>query len=504
METLMWGAVLRFLQTLSLAAPTTLIGFFVAALLIQMVGAEKTRQLFGGKGWTSIAKAWLIGMALPVCSLGCLPILVWLRRSGVKAGAILAFAISAPLFNPISLLWGLTLSDPMVILSFSFISLLIVSAVGGVVDWFVPPVSVEAPPANPARGLRRMTSVGLTMSQLLCSRTSVYLLIGVLGVSWLSLLLPRGYLQASAERGDLLAPAFMGLIAMPAYETPLTAIVKLGDMFQHGNSVGAALTLLVLGAGMNLGLLVWSTMSFGWRPCLMFVGTLWFVSLSAAYLIDKPLTPRGVDPAGHTHAFDVYCNPFPSDIDMDLAQIQKLWLEGTTSYELVALTTLATILAIGVLLWSTRLQSVIDRWGTAPSHLRFDRELSPKTLMGLSVLGLLAGSVFSCYLFYPPRHEILEEMRLANVELGSAGTSHSWETIEYWLPIQENWTRKLEVSMYLRAEEFGPYERAKLKVLRDKLDLLRHSAEDRDPDTVHQAALSMTQAYSRVRRALAP
>ena len=47
---------------------------------------------------------------LPVCSIGVIPILREMKRIGIRPGAITAFALSAPLFNPLSLMYGLTLS----------------------------------------------------------------------------------------------------------------------------------------------------------------------------------------------------------------------------------------------------------------------------------------------------------------------------------------------------------------------------------------------------------
>lgn len=502
METIALGALLRLMQSISLAAPTILIGVFVAAILQQMVGPERTRRLFGDGTWRSIPVAWLIGMALPVCSLGCLPILYYLRRAGVTSGAILAFAISAPLFNPISILWGLTLSDPVVILTFCLISLIIVTVVGGVADRFVTTPASSAEGANQALGLKRMFGVGLSMTRFLFGSTTLFMAIGLLGVAGLSWLLPRGYLESSAERSDWLAPLFMGAIALPAYETPLTAIVKLGDMFQHGNSVGAALTLLILGAGMNLGLIAWSIFHFGWRATGAFIGTLFFVAVVAGYIVDRPMTPHGIDPVGHTHAFDVYCNPFQADVPMTPPQVVAKWVEGTSSYELIALVALALLGVVGLALRALRWDTTLSTWSGTIATLKYDRELSPRTLLAVSAVGLFCGSIFSCYLFYPPKSEILEEMRLANVEIGSAATSQSWDTIEYWLPIQDAWTRKLEVSLFLRAEEYGPFEQAKLSLLRDKLDLLRHAAEDRDPQQAHAIAMAMTRAYSRMRLAI--
>lgn len=504
MDTAAWGALLRLLQTISVSAPTVLIGFFVAAILAEMVGPERTRRLFGNGQRASLFWAWLIGMSLPVCSLGCLPIIGYLWKAGVKPGSILAFAISAPLFNPISILWGLTLSDPVVILSFCVVSLVIVSIVGLLMDQIVSAPACTAESPNPALGIRRILAVGLSMGRSIAGYTTLYCLLGILGVALLSLLLPYSYLQTSAERTDPLAPLFMGMIAMPAYETPLTAIVKLGDMFQHGNSVGAALTLLILGAGMNLGFLVWTFMRFQWRAAGLFIGTLFAVSVVAGYLVDRPLTPTGIEAAGHTHAFDVYCSPFPAGTEVSAQMVVNKWLEGTASFEGLALGAILFFLALHFLLLCIRLQPSVIGWVRTPQPLQYDRSLSGRTLFVVWGSLLLFMSVFSCYLFYPPREEIMEEMRLANSELGSAGTTQSWETIEYWLPIQEDWTRKLEVAMFLRGQPIGPYEKAKLRSLREKLDILRHAAEDRDPIATRTCALAMARSYSRLRYSILP
>ena len=129
-EVLVWGAVLRFCQALLQASPTILVGLLVAGVLRRLLGYQGTRRLFGqGSNW-ALLLAWLIGMLLPVCSLGVIPILYQMRRAGVSGGTILAFALTAPLFNPISVLYGLTLSNPLVIITFCFCCLVIVTTIG--------------------------------------------------------------------------------------------------------------------------------------------------------------------------------------------------------------------------------------------------------------------------------------------------------------------------------------------------------------------------------------
>ncbi len=112
MEVIVFGGLVRALQALASATPTILIGLFIASILRYYVGHEGTRRLFGGESLRSLPQSWLIGMLLPVCSIGVLPILREMKRAGVRAGSITAFAVSAPLFNPLSLLYGLTLYVP--------------------------------------------------------------------------------------------------------------------------------------------------------------------------------------------------------------------------------------------------------------------------------------------------------------------------------------------------------------------------------------------------------
>ena len=119
MDSLIWGAALRFVQMLFQATPTIVVGLLVAGVFRRLLGHEGTRRVFGDNTWRSLPQAWAVGMLLPICSLGVIPILREMRRAGVSGGAILAFGLTAPLFNPISVLYGLTLAKPIVIFTFS-------------------------------------------------------------------------------------------------------------------------------------------------------------------------------------------------------------------------------------------------------------------------------------------------------------------------------------------------------------------------------------------------
>src|ERR1700757_2158597 len=134
LTTMMWSILLRSAQIAVEASTTVLCGLLVAGVMRRMLGAEGTRRLFGGPGWKGLLRAWGVGTVLPVCSLGVIPIAREMRRAGVRSGTILAFVMAAPHINPLSLLYGLTLSEPVVVVCFAIGSLIIALTAGIIWD----------------------------------------------------------------------------------------------------------------------------------------------------------------------------------------------------------------------------------------------------------------------------------------------------------------------------------------------------------------------------------
>jgi hypothetical protein len=422
----------------------------------------------------------------------------------VSGGTILAFGLTAPLFNPISVLYGLTLANPLVIITFSFCSLLIVTVVGLAWNWLFPgTASPQETPPEVAAGIKRILSVFTAAARELVGPSALYILIGLLGVGLLSVALPSGSLQTAAEHDDAWAPLFMTLVAIPAYATPMVAMMQLASMFQHGNSVGAAFALLALGAGANLGLLGWVGHNYGWRRSLIWFGILFSVVVSLAYAVDKPLYPRGIESAGHTHAFDGYCCPFTELTSRPAAATWAILRDKTASYELISMGAMGILALGGTALLLLDCRWPIEAWlERAPrARLRYDVVLPGPMLAGVALVGLVAASIFGCYLYYPPPTEIFAEMRVVNAEVVASTRSRDWDTAAYWIPIYEDWTRKLEVSLFLRGGDLSDYRRAKGNVVRDKLELLEHEVEDHEASEANKLATDVFRSFDRLRAA---
>ncbi len=507
-EVVVYGCLLRFVQAALAASPTILIGLLVAGVIRRLLGYERTLRLFGGNSWRSLPQSWLMGMLLPVCSLGVIPILYELRRAGLKGGAILAFAVAAPLFNPLSFLYGLTLSQPLVIVAFAMCSLVTVTGVGIYFDRVFSDTALPTAHLSPSRfGWPRMLAVGLVGTRHLASATGLYLLLGLLGTSLLAACIPAGSLQLALGHENKLAPVIAAAVGVPAYATPMGAITQVGSMFQHGNSVGAALVVLSLGAGLNVGLIFWCVCNYGLRRTVCWLAAVVAVVLAEAYTIESPLYPRDAEPADHTHAFDIYCNPFRMGSRSIPASAWLTFNSELRLHEVLSLAALGLVLVAGVVgrirnpaeSWELALERENDTLDTSAPW--WNRPLPNPVLGGVILVGLILFSAVGCYTYYPAPDEMLKEMNIVRTETLAAALGGRANAAEDWIEVWDDSTRRLQVGLFLRTGKVSRYQRIKARLLRDRLEFLEHAVHDGQQRQIRETVADVERAFRRLRDA---
>jgi uncharacterized protein len=523
------GGFVRMLEGFTHAAPTLLVGLLVAAILRYYLGHEGTRRLFGGDSLRSLPQSWLVGMLLPVCSIGVLPILMEMRRAKVKPGAMSAFALSAPLFNPLSLLYGLTLSRPLVIILFAVGSLIIVTLLGIFWDNFENRVQTQAgenvlkdddeEKMDRLIGIRRVYATFVHFSRESVGSTLWMTFIALSGLAVLAAVLPFGAMQNSVEQGDRWAPLRMTVTAIPVYATPMLAMSQLGMMFQHANSPGAAFALLIMGTGLNLATPIWFGRHYGWKAAALWLLSLFVIVVGISYAINKPLIPHGIDPAGHTHAFDIYANPLTIFHKIDFPTIKEMVTKHKDISELVSVALLGLVAASGLLLRFLKIDeaSLIKNSKAssfassleaqdAPIRRGFDIVVAPSVIGVTMLIGLVALSIVACFAYYPSPQECLEEIRVSRAECLSGANSGNVEHALAYLPIWEDWSRRLEVGTFIRTGEIRPYQRMQGHLIRKKLELLEHELEHDpfEPEETKKVVGSIMGTNSRWVRAFGP
>jgi len=83
-------------QTILLSAPFLILGLLISGVIKQFIPMEKVKGWLGKENFSSVFKAALVGVPLPLCSCSVVPTAVTLRKSGASKASTSAFLISTP------------------------------------------------------------------------------------------------------------------------------------------------------------------------------------------------------------------------------------------------------------------------------------------------------------------------------------------------------------------------------------------------------------------------
>ena len=94
-------------------SPYLLFGFLIAGVLNLIIPREKIFTHLSGNKLSSIIKASLFGVPLPLCSCGVIPVAAYLRKEGAGKGSTVSFLSSTPTTGVDSILATYSLLGPL-------------------------------------------------------------------------------------------------------------------------------------------------------------------------------------------------------------------------------------------------------------------------------------------------------------------------------------------------------------------------------------------------------
>lgn len=248
---------LIFWETAGRMAPWLLLGFGLAGALSQLVSPETVARYLGRRGGKkAILWAVALGVPLPLCSCGVLPVAAGLRKMGASRGAAAAFLIATPqtgvdsFFATYSLLGGaFAVFRPLVAI--------ITGLVGGVLldTGETPPPEKNAPGAEtPAAaegvGGKILAALRYGYWQLL-GNVAPALALGLALSAAILFCVPDGFFRDPRLGGDWVAFPVMLLIGIPMYVCSTGSIPVALSLVAKGVSPGAALVFLIVGPSLN-------------------------------------------------------------------------------------------------------------------------------------------------------------------------------------------------------------------------------------------------------------
>lgn len=431
-NTTFWSGILRIAYAMVAAAPFLVAGVLAAGLLRGMVGAARLRKILGVGHWSGPFRAWGLGVLLPICSLGALPVARELRRAGIPSGTVLSFVLVAPVLNPVSIIYGLSHIEPVTLVYFAAGTFVVSTGIGMIWNWCVASeqdVDPQTLERAPRHSIHRVAVVGDTAARSLVGPAMIDYGLALLAVGFLGAFLPHGVLQTGMTRDNVLAPVIMGLVAIPVYVTPTDVMMHFGHIVRDGYSLGAAFALIVLGAGANVGVANWLRRDYGFKPLLLFVGLLIGSTLVIGFTADRTIVHGNATMEDHTHAFDA----FTRLAEVSDEQAGPAWVvsevrksiqqhEASGLAEIVGLALLGLIFLVGLFLRLTGDRFSVDdllkhdredERLTAPA---WDPTLSPRQLVVISAVGVIALAAVGLFVFYPDPGNLMDEMRVIRVE----------------------------------------------------------------------------------------
>ena len=475
-NTTLWSGVLRIAYAMVAAAPFLVAGMFTAGILRGMVGAERVRSILGVGHWSGPFRAWGLGVLLPICSLGALPVARELRRAGIPSGTVLSFVLVAPVLNPVSIIYGLSEIAPITLVYFAVGTFVVSTGIGLIWNWFVSdkqdvnPSQLEVAPRS---SIHRVAVVADTSARGLIGPVFADYGLALLAVGFLGAFLPHGVLQTGLTRDNVLAPVIMGLVAIPVYVTPTDVMMHFGHIVRDGYSLGAAFALIVLGAGANVGVANWLRRDYGFRPLLLFVGLLIGATLAIGFTADRTIIHGKATMADHTHAFDA----FTRLASVSAQEAGPMWVvtkvgesmqkkEASGIAELIGLILLGTMILAGLILRLSRVtvdhllqQADESEEKTSPS---WDPALTPKQLVAAGVAGMVALAAVGLYVFYPTPQNLIEEMSVIRVEVYDAARSEDVTEFQRRTAQWKRQVEKLPTSAMIRGESVSEDARESL------------------------------------------
>lgn len=273
-------------------SPYLIFGFLISGILSVFISPKWVEEHLGGSKFGSILKASLLGVPLPLCSCGVIPVSASLRKSGASKGATTSFLISTPQTGIDSILATYGLLGPLFAI-LRPLAALITGVVGGMLVSLLDEDTATATKAQNTTATE--TPHGSFYSRLiealkygfitLPSEISKALMVGIFLAGAISTFMSPDFVGQYLGN-YYLTMLLMLFIGIPVYVCSTASIpVALG--FLHlGVSPGAAFVFLISGPATNAAAItvLWNVL--GKKSAIIYLSTVFTGSLLSGFLLD--------------------------------------------------------------------------------------------------------------------------------------------------------------------------------------------------------------------------
>jgi uncharacterized membrane protein YraQ (UPF0718 family) len=276
-------------HTLQMMAPFLLLGFFLSGVLSVLMPVGVVKQHLAKPGTASVIKSALLGIPLPLCSCGVLPVATWIRRHGASKGAVGAFLLATPQTGVDGFLVALGLLGLGFALYIPFAALVSGVCLGLILDRaFKDDLQPEPPEplsGNQAPWPLRILQHGFVT---IAGDIAVPLMVGILFAGTLSAFVDP---QSLSGLGDgLLAKILVVAAATPLYVCATASLPIGASMLMAGLSPGTVFVFLMAGPATNAATFTTISKLIGRKEAVLYLICAVLLAIGMGLLLDV-LTP---------------------------------------------------------------------------------------------------------------------------------------------------------------------------------------------------------------------
>ncbi len=294
-------------------SPYLLFGFFVAGLLNLVLSKDKVAKHLSHNNVSSVIKASILGVPLPLCSCGVIPVAAHLEKQGANRGPILSFLISTPTTGVDSVLATYSLMGPLLAIMRPIAALVNGLFTGVLANWVEnrkhenlqktssasESLAVETAPTNFShrmKGVFRYAFIDLV------DDVAKWLVIGIVAGGVISYLIPANLIEAYLGNPFLAYPLML-LIGIPMYVCATGSIPIAASLMLKGMSPGAGFIFLFAGPATNTATLSFVGGKMGKKSLAVYLTTILICGVIFGGIIDFIWNLSGQDMrliSGHT------------------------------------------------------------------------------------------------------------------------------------------------------------------------------------------------------------
>ncbi|MDP3791704.1 MAG: permease [Candidatus Omnitrophota bacterium] len=282
-----------FLHYLYEILPALAVGFFISGLVHELIPEDKVLKYLGGGGIKPIFYSTLIGTLLPVCCWGSLPIAVSFYKKGAKLGPILAFLVATPATSISALLVAYSVLGLNFAIYIFFAVIIMGLAIGLIGDRIkhvrhTQPEKISCPHCElkpehihkheKKTMAQRAKSVLKYAFVTLPKEIGPELFMGILLATIVATFVPLGQLVKS-YLGGWVGYLFSIVFGVLTYICSTATVPFVDSLIRQGMSVGAGMTLLLIGPVTSYGTILVLKKEYGLKVLSIFLSSLIVISL---------------------------------------------------------------------------------------------------------------------------------------------------------------------------------------------------------------------------------